>query len=123
MWPSNRGVEQFSETHTQQVFEALDVRHGMNIATKSDIGNAIVTKDGNIDSHLAADWNVWVRSQHFAAQQVERLLWSGDVSADHIAEAQRKLGQQGCEHCLQRKRHPGNQGAEQTHQVRDTDTP
>src|SRR6185437_898863 len=75
---------QFQETLAKQQFEPGQIRCGVYVAAKSEIGNAVIAEDGTVDRHLPADRHIRVPIQHLVAKQVEGELRSLHVRTHQI---------------------------------------
>lgn len=63
---------QFLNALAQQVFQHINLRHGMNIAPKPEVRHSVVGQDRNIQSQLTADRHVGIAPLELVTQQIQR---------------------------------------------------
>ena len=67
------------------------VGRGVHVAGEAKKRSAVIGQDGAINAHQSADRHPRIPRQHLVTHEVERHLRAGDVGADDIAQAKRKL--------------------------------
>ena len=88
----------------------------MYISAETEIRRAVVRQDRAIECHLAANRHIGITVQHLVAQQIEWILRSRHVGADHVKWRELQPVQDLASHRLRRIRQQTDQAAGQTNQ-------